>query len=341
MTFEYKDLLKTVIEGTNLSEQQAYEMFCRFIGGELSEVKMAAVLAALAAKGHSVAEITGAAQAMREKAEKVPIPEGMDVVDIVGTGGTGISTFNVSTASCIVAAGAGAKVAKHGNVTNTRASGAANVLVALGVNIDVPPDVVGRCVEEAGMGFCFAKKCHPAMKNVAGVRKEMAVQTIFNILGPLTNPAGAKRFLMGVFSWKWAGILARVLGRLGAEEAWVVSGEDGMDEISITGPTKVARLSGGKIDTFDISPDDWGIPGGSVKHLAVGSPEESAGMIRELLAGKGEKTARNIVLLNSAAALVVSGVFSDMASGLEAAARSVDSGAAAEVLEKLVIISCG
>ena len=213
MTQEYRNILRTVIEGNDLTEQQCYDVFTQLMDGELDDVPVAGLLAALATKGHSVGEITGAARAMRERAVRIQIPEGAEVVDIVGTGGTGISTFNVSTATCFVAAGAGAKVAKHGNITNTRVSGSADVLKALGVNIDVQPEVVTSCIAEAGVGFCFARNCHPAMKNVVGVRKKLPVRTIFNVLGPLTNPAGAERFLLGAFSREWTETLAEVLGR--------------------------------------------------------------------------------------------------------------------------------
>lgn len=338
MAVDYGTLLQKIIGGEDLAEEEAFETFGSLMSGELSEVRMAALLAALAAKGHAVTEIAGAARAMRDAAVRIAFDGEGPIVDIVGTGGTGVSTFNVSTASCFVAAGAGATVAKHGNVTNTRSSGAADVLRALGVNIDIPAATVTLCIQESGMGFCFARKCHPAMKNVAGVRKDLPVRTIFNILGPLTNPAGAKHFLMGVFSTAWTGILAQVLRRLGAERAWVVCGADGMDEISVTGPTTIARLEDGTVDTWTLHPADYGIAEGTLADLAVCSPEESAARIRGVLAGQ-QGVCRNIVLLNAAAALAVAGHAPGMEAGLAAAAESIDSGAAEAVLEKLVTLS--
>jgi anthranilate phosphoribosyltransferase len=333
----YREVLQAVMARRDLSRQQAYDIFSQLMDGRLSDVQTAGLLMALATKGHCVDEITGAAEAMREHAVKIDTG-GADVVDIVGTGGTGLSTFNVSTTCAFVAAGAGAKVAKHGNVTNTRASGSADVLRALGVNIECSPDAVARCIAVAGVGFCYARQCHPAMKYAAVARKQLPVRTIFNVLGPLTNPAGARRQIMGVFDEAWCKPLAEVLGRLGATRVWVMHGRDGMDEISITGLTEIAELAGGRVTTWRIQPEDFGLKRGTLDDLAADSPTASAERIGEILAGK-KGPCRDIVLLNTAAALVVADLADDMPAGIEMAAKSIDSNAAAEALKKLIDIS--
>ncbi|MCD4823324.1 MAG: anthranilate phosphoribosyltransferase [Phycisphaerae bacterium] len=333
----YREILQAVMEHHDLTRQQSYDTFMQLMDGKFSEVQVAGLLMAMATKGHAVAEITGAAQAMREHAVRID-NGGADVVDIVGTGGTGLKTFNVSTTCTFVAAGAGAVVAKHGSYTNTRPSGAANVLLALGVNIECPPEVVTRCITEAGVGFCFAVKCHPAMKYVVPVRKQLPVRTLFNVLGPLTNPAGAKRQLMGVYDEKWTVPLAEVLGQLGATRVWVIYGHDGMDEISITAPTTISEYRDGRVETRTIQPEDFGLRRGSLDDLAADSPEDSARIIREILDGK-TGPARDIVLLNTAAALVVASKAANIAEGITQASQSIDSGAARNALEKLVEIS--
>ena len=335
----FHESFQQVICGENLSEGQSYDLFVELMDGKPGDVRVSGLLSAMATKGHTVEELTGAARAMREYSIKIDIP-GDDILDIVGTGGTGISTFNVSTTTCLVAAGAGACVAKHGNVTNTRASGSADVLIALGVNIEMSPETVARCVEQAGVGFCYARMCHPAMKNVANVRKQLAVRTIFNVLGPLTNPAGASRFLLGVYSDEWTELLAKAIGNLGARSAYVVHGADGSDEISITSDTRVSRLQDGQVSTFTISPGDYGLEKSTLDALSVSSPQQSADVVRSILDGS-RGPCRDIVILNAAAALVLCDQATDIATGITMASESIDSGAAAEVLKKLVEISNG
>jgi len=275
-----------------------------------------------------------AARAMREHALRLDTG-GADVIDTCGTGGTGLNTLNVSTAAAFVAAGAGVKVAKHGNRTNTRASGSADVLAALGVNIDAGIDSVRRCLDEAGVCFCFAVLCHPAMKHAAGVRKQLAVRTIFNVLGPLTNPAGARRQVMGVFDAALTETIAQVLGALGAVRAMVVHAEDGLDEISTTADTKISELRSGEVTTRTVRPEDFGLPRVDLGALSVDSAEASAAMIREVLAQK-RGPARDIVVLNGAAALAVADRADGIAAALPLAEAAIDSGAAAAALDRLI-----
>lgn len=333
----YNEILSGVIGGTDLTRDQAHWAFGQIMDGQWTEAQVAGLLVALAAKGQAVEEITGAAMAMREHAVRIDAA-GADVIDTCGTGGTGLSTFNISTAAAMVCAGAGATVAKHGNRTNTRVSGSANVLIALGVNLDADPATVGRCLAEAGVGFCFAVKCHPAMKYAAGVRKQLAVRTIFNVLGPLTNPAGARRQLMGVFDAALTEPIANVLGALGAVHAMVVHADDGLDEISITSPTQISEFVDGQVATRKIAPEDFGLARAAMDDLLVDSAEQSAEVLRGVLAG-GAGPARDIVLLNAAAALAVAGRADDIAAGIPQAVEAIDSGAAAAALDKLIAVS--
>ena len=333
----YRDILQTVLSRGHLSREQTHAAFNDIMEGLWSESQIAGLLVALAAKGETPEEIAGAAQAMREHAVRIDTG-GLDAIDTCGTGGTGLNTFNVSTAAAMVVAGAGVKVAKHGNRTSTRASGSADVLAALGVNIDAPPEAAARCLREAGVCFCFAVRCHPAMRYAAPVRKSLAVRTIFNVLGPLTNPAGARRQLMGVFGADLTETIARVLGLLGAERAMVVHAEDGLDELSITGPTRVSEWSGGDVKTRTVRPEDFGLERGAMEDLAVDSPEASAEIIRRVLTGESGP-ARDMVLLNSAAALAVAGLADDIAGGFAPAENSIKSGSAAEALDKLIALS--
>ncbi len=333
----YSTLVGRLIRGENLAPDQARGLFNQIMDGALTEAQTAGVLVALAAKGETVEEITGAARAMREHALKIETG-GRDVIDVVGTGGTGLKTVNISTPAAMVVAGAGVPVAKHGNRTNTRPSGSADVLAALGVNLDADLDTVARCLKEAGMCFCFAVKHHPAMKHAVGVRRQLAVRTVFNILGPLTNPAGAARMLMGVFDEKWLEPLAHVLAALGVVRAMVVHAEDGLDEISTTAPTHVADLAGGKITRRTVHYEDFGIAAARLVDLEINSAAESAQRIRDLLAGK-KGPDRDIVVLNAAAALAVAGRADDIADGIPLADESIDSGKAAATLEKLIAVS--
>jgi anthranilate phosphoribosyltransferase len=305
--------------------------------GAWTESQVAGLLVAMAAKGETADEIAGAAQAMREHA--VPIHTGgAEVIDTCGTGGTGLRTFNISTAAALVAAGAGAKVAKHGNRTSTRPSGSADVLSALGVNIEADAPTVERCLAEAGVCFCFAVRCHPAMRHAAPVRRSLGVRTIFNLLGPLTNPAGARRQLMGVFDESLTETLAGVLGTLGSLRAMVVHADDGLDEISTTAPTTISELAGGRVRTSRLDARDLGLPKARIEDLAVDSAEASARTIRAVLSGRAGP-ARDIAALNAAAALVVGDLAADLGAGLAMAGTSIDSGAAATALDRLIAAS--
>lgn len=333
----YSNLLKQVMAREDLTREQAHEAFSRIMDGAWNEAQIAGLLVALAAKGHAVDEIAGAAEAMRERV--TPIDAGdLDVIDTCGTGGTALSTVNVSTAAALVAAGAGVPVAKHGNKTNTRASGSADVLVALGVNIEAEPAVAALCLAEAKICFCFAVRCHPAMKYAVGVRKALAVRTIFNVLGPLTNPAGARRQLMGVFDAAAVETLANVLGSLGAVRAMVVHADDGLDEISTTCATTIADLVEGNVTTRRVEPGDFGLAVAKMEDLLVESPRHSADVIGRVLAG-AKGPARDITILNAAAAITVADRADDIGAAVPIAQESIDSGAAGAALEKLIEIS--
>ncbi|MDP7290431.1 MAG: anthranilate phosphoribosyltransferase [Phycisphaerae bacterium] len=332
--FVYSELLSRVVAGSDLSREQAYWAFMQIMGGQWTPAQIAAVLTALAAKGETVDEITAAAQAMRDHAVKIDTA-GLDVIDTCGTGGTGLKTFNISTTAALVRAGAGAKVAKHGNRTNTRSSGSADVLEALGVNLDAGETAVAESLKQAGVCFCYARLCHPAMKHAGPIRRELGVRTIFNVLGPLTNPAGAKRQLMGVFSDALTEPIANVLANLGAERVMVVHAADGLDEISTTSETRISQFDGEKVTTKTITPEEFGVARANMDDLLIDSPEASADVIRTILGGQSGP-ARDIVLLNAAAGLFVAGKADDMQAGLAMAAESIDSGAAAGALEKLI-----
>ncbi len=332
-----RDLLNKCLSGEALSREETRWAFGQIMDGRWSEAQIAALLVALAVRGETPDEIAGAAEAMREHVVRVD-SDGMDVVDTCGTGGTGLSTFNISTAAALVAAGAGAKVAKHGNRTSTRASGSANVLDVLGVNLDASPDVVASCLAEAGVCFCFAVKHHPAMKFAAAVRKQIGVRTIFNVLGPLTNPAGARRQVMGVYDADLTETIAETLGRLGAVRAIVVHADDGLDEISTTSETKISELKDGSVRTRRVRPEDFGLQRAKMDEMLIDSAEASAEAIKAVLAGeKGPR--REIVIVNAAAALVAAGKARDIPAGMKMAETSIDSGAAGEALKKLVEVS--
>jgi len=335
--YTYNETLRAVMARADLPRAQTYWAFSQIMEGLWDEAKIGGLLVALAVKGETAEELAGAAEAMREHVLRIDTG-GAETIDTCGTGGTGLSTLNVSTAAALVVAGTGVKVAKHGNRTNTRASGSADVLAALGVNIDADDKTVSRCLEEANVGFCFAVRCHPAMKYAVPVRKSLGVRTIFNVLGPLTNPAGARRQLMGVFDKALTRTMAEVLGALGAERAMVVHAEDGLDEISVTATTHVAHWQDGAVRTEELRPEDVGIPRARLDDLMVGSPEESAAVIREVLSGR-KGPARDIVQLNAAAALVVAGRQETIPDALKAAGQSIDERAASEALEKLIAIS--
>jgi len=332
-------LLGKLIKGRDLTAAEAREAFERIMSGQAGEIEIAALLTALACKGECVDELVGAAEAMREKVTPVRCDD-PDAVDTCGTGGDGISTFNVSTASAIVAAAAGATVAKHGNRTNTRVSGSAEALDALGVNITADVPVVERCLREVRIGFLFAPSLHPAMKYAVPVRKALGIRTIFNLLGPLTNPAGVRCQVMGVPRPELTETMVSVLDRLGAVRAMVVHGGGGLCDLTISGPSRISELRDGKIETYTIEPETFGLARGSLDDLKVDSPAASAAVIREVLAGK-RGPCRDIVLLNAGAALVVANRAEDLAEGVARAADAVDSQAAAETLAKLARLSQG
>ncbi len=335
MTITPHEALLRTIEHREIFHDEMVGLMRQIMRGEVSPLMCAAILAGLRVKKETVGEIAGAAQAMREFSAKVDVPDAEHFVDIVGTGGDGAHTFNISTASMFVAAAAGARVAKHGNRSVSSKSGSADVLEALGAAIELQPAQVAACIAECGIGFMFAPIHHPAMKNVAPVRREMGVRTIFNILGPLTNPAGAPNILMGVFHPDLVGIQVRVLQRLGARRALVVWGRDGMDEISLGAATLVGELKDGVVREYEIHPEDFGIRMAASRNLRVENAAESMAMLRRALAGE-DGLPREIVALNAGAALYAAGVADDIADGIARARAAIASGAACAALERFV-----
>ncbi len=333
------EALETLLEGRDLTEEQAYRTMSAIMSGEATDAQIAGFLVALRIKGETVAEITGCARAMREAATGIAVGD-LDVVDTCGTGGTHKGTFNVSTASALVTAGAGVPVAKHGNRGASSAFGSADVLQVLGVNIEAPPEVVERCVREAGIGFLFAPLLHTAMKYAIGPRRELAVRTVFNILGPLTNPAGARRQVLGVFAEQLVEPIAGVLSNLGAVRAMVVHSADGMDEISICDRTLVGRVEDGRVRTRWLAPEDLGLQRRARQELSAASAQESAAVIRAVLDGR-EGAPREMVLLNAGAAIHVGGEAESHRQGMDMAAEAIDSGRAAQTLQHLVEVSHG
>jgi anthranilate phosphoribosyltransferase len=329
---DLKSLLAHVAQGHSLSESEAEAAFDIIMSGNATASQMGAFLMALRVRGETVDEITGAARIMRAKAIQVEAPPG--TIDTCGTGGDASGSFNISTASALVVAGCGVPVAKHGNRALSSKSGSADVLTALGVNIDADFAIVRQCLWEIGIGFLMAPRHHSATRHVAPTRVELGTRTIFNLLGPLSSPAKAPRQLVGVFAPEWVRPMAEVLGRLGAERAWVVHGA-GLDELTIAGVTKIAAFEGGKVETFEIAPEDIGLPRARLDDIRGGEPQHNARLMRELLTGAGGPL-RDVVLLNSGAALVVAGRAVALEDGIELAAQSLDSGAARRVLEDLV-----
>ncbi len=334
-----KKHIAMLVAGRDLDENEAHEAMTAIMSGQATPAQIAGFLVALHIKGETVPEIAGCARAMREAATPVRV-EGLDVVDTCGTGGTGKGTFNISTCAALVAAGAGVPVAKHGNRSATSHCGSADVLQELGVNIEATPQVVERCIREAGIGFLFAPGLHRAMKHAIGPRRELGVPTVFNILGPLTNPAGARRQVLGVFSPVLVEVIAGVLRSLGSVRAMVVHSDDGMDEISLGDRTLAARLEGGTLEMVSIAPEDFGFERAGREAIAATDAAQSAAMIRAVLAGE-TGAPRDIVLLNAGAAVYVGGRAETLVDGVAAAAESVDSGRAREALEKLVRTSSG
>ena len=331
-----KRLMQKVATGASLTEDEIKDAFELMMSGVATPAQMAAFLMGLRVRGETLAEITGACRLMREK--MLPVEAPPDAVDIVGTGGDGHNTYNVSTCAAIVAAGAGVPVAKHGNRAVSSLSGASDVLTALGVKIDVPPLVISRAIAEAGVGFMWAPLHHPAMKSWAPARAELGVRTLLNLLGPLANPAGVKRQVVGVYAPAWTVPIAEALKSLGSEHAWVVHGSDGLDEITTTGPTRVAELKDGNVSSFEVRPEDAGLPRATLADLKGGDATANAAAIREVLAGE-PGAFRDIVLLNAGAALIVGGKAATLREAAERAARSLDTGAAARALDKLVAVT--
>ena len=328
-----RGFIEKVMGYVDLTENEAIDVMNLIMSGEATSAQIGSFLTALKMKGETVEEITGCAKVMRDKAVKIR-PKVKTLIDTCGTGGDGANTFNISTTAAFVVAGAGLGVAKHGNRSVSSKSGSADVLESLGIAIDIGPENVEVCVEQVGIGFLFAPAFHRAMKHAAGARKEIGVRTIFNALGPLTNPAGAHSQVVGVYQEGLTEVVARALGKLGVERAFVVHGYDGLDEISITGTTKISELRDGRVETYAISPEDFGLQRGSIDDLIGGSPQENADITLKILSGEpGPK--RDIVLLNSAAAIVVGGLANALRDGLDIAAQVIDSGKAMEKLEDL------
>ena len=334
----FKETLGQLLERQDLTHEAMLGVMHQVMGGELTQAQIAAFLIALRAKGETVDEIAAAAMVMRELSIKVDIQDKAHLIDTCGTGGDGIQTFNVSTVSAFVAAAAGAKVAKHGGRSVSSTCGSADVLEALGVNVNQTPQQVAASVNEIGIGFMFAPNHHSAMKHAAPVRRELGVRTLFNLLGPMTNPANAHRQVMGVFDQSLTTKLAKVLQQLGSEHVLVVNGADGMDEISFTGDTFVAELKNGEVTEYLMNPAQWGLGIHDVKDIQIQNAEESKAMILAVLNGK-PGAARDIVLLNAGAAIYVSGLVDTMQAGVEKAAAVIDSGAALQKLHQLISYS--
>ena len=330
-----QEALTRVIEHREIFHDEMLDLMRRIMRGEMSPVMLAAITIGLRVKKETIGEIAAAAQVMREFATPVAVADRSHLVDIVGTGGDGSHTFNISTASAFVAAAAGARVAKHGGRSVSSTSGAADVLEALGAYINLQPDQVAACLEATGLAFMFAPNHHAAMKHAAPVRKELGVRTMFNILGPLTNPAGAPNQLLGVFHPDLVGILVRVLQRLGSEHAMVVYGSNGMDEISLSGETLVGELKDGQVHEYTVHPSDFGLPVYDARVLRVSSPAESVQYVQRALAGE-DGPVRDVVLLNAGAALYCAGRAGSVADGVRLARESVTSGAALSKLSQFV-----
>jgi len=333
---ELKEIIQKVATGATLETAEMQAALEIMMSGVATPAQMGAFLMGLRVRGETVAEITGAAKLMRAKMTTVEAPPG--AVDIVGTGGDGVGTYNVSTCASLIAAGAGVPIAKHGNRSVSSISGASDVLAALGVKLDVAPATITRAINEAGVGFMWAPMHHAALKYWAPIRGELAIRTVFNLLGPICNPAGVKRQVVGVFSAQWVEPIAHVLRNLGSEHVWVVHGHDGLDEITTTGATEVAELKGGRVTRFEVTPADAGLAPAKLSDLKGGDAKTNAAAIREVLAGK-KGPFRDVALLNAAAALIVGGKAMNLTDGVALAAHSIESGAAMRALQKLVAVT--
>jgi anthranilate phosphoribosyltransferase len=333
-----KPYLAKIINRQNLSVQEAEAAMEIIMTGQATQAQIGAYLVALRMKGETIDEISGSARAMRSQASQIPLNGCCDpLLDTAGTGGDGAHTFNISTVAAFVAAGAGRKVAKHGNRAASSKCGSADVLAALGVNLELSPEQVAACIDRVGIGFIFAPRFHPAMKNAIGARREIGQRTIFNLLGPLTNPAGATHQLIGVYEPTLTHVLAEVLGELGEQAAYVVHGSGGLDELTTSGPNRVSSLRFGRVTTFLLDASDLGLRQAKPKYLAGGEPKENARLMRRLLAGQDDSPRRDVVLLNAAAALATED--GDFIAGLRRAEQSLDSGAALQKLDELISLS--
>jgi anthranilate phosphoribosyltransferase len=335
---QLRALIQKVSGGATLTEEEIRAALEEMTAGAATPAQMGAFLMALRVRGETVDEITGAAQMLRTRMNRVEVPS--DAIDIVGTGGDNHGTYNISTCAALIAAGAGLRIAKHGNRRVSSISGASDVLTELGVKLDAPFDLISRSVAEAGLGFLWAPRHHPALAHFAPIRGELGIRTIFNLLGPICNPAGVKRQVVGVFSWHWVEPIAHVLKNLGAQHVWVVHGHDGLDELTTTGATDVAELKDGRIEVFEVTPADAGLAPAKLSDLKGGDEKANAGAIREVLAGK-HTPLRDIAILNAAAALIVAGKVANLLDGAALAAQSIETGAARNALDKLVAISNG
>jgi len=333
---EFKTLIGKVATGAPLTVEESAHAFELMMTGEATPSQMGALLMAMRVRGETLDEITGAVQTMRAKMLTVTAPPG--AMDVVGTGGDGSGSYNISTCAAFIVAGGGVTVAKHGNRALSSRCGAADVLTALGVQIDLTPEAIGRCIAEVGIGFMFAPSHHPATKHVGPTRVELGTRTIFNILGPLVNPAGVRRHLVGVYARQWVEPLAHALHRLGSERAFIVHGSDGLDEITLTGPTTIASLENGEVRTFEVAPEEVGLSRAPSEALKGGDAPTNAAALRAVLSG--EKGAyRDCASFNAAAALVVGGRARDLREGMQIAASAIDSGEALRRLDHLIELS--
>ncbi|MAN61926.1 MAG: anthranilate phosphoribosyltransferase [Parvibaculum sp.] len=333
---DFKSLIAKVADGRALSSDDAEAAFDAMMSGEATSGQIGAFLMALRVRGETVDEITAGAKIMRSKAVQVPAPA--NAIDTCGTGGDASGTYNISTAASFAVAACGVPVAKHGNKALSSKSGSAEVLEKLGVKLDIGPDQIRRCIDEAGIGFMFAPAHHSAMKHVGPTRAELGTRTIFNLLGPLSNPAGTKFQVVGVFDDKWVEPLAHVLKNLGSTRVWVMHGSDGLDELTTTGPSRVAELKDGNVSTFDVTPEEVGLPRAAAADLKGGDPNENTAALRRLLDGESGPY-RDIVALNAAASLVVAGKAPSLKDGVQMAGDAIASGAAKAALDKLVAVS--
>jgi anthranilate phosphoribosyltransferase len=328
-----KQAINSIVQGKNLTFQEAYDVMDQIMSGEATEAQIGSFITALRMKGETPDEIAGCALVMREKATQVPTKHSL-VVDTCGTGGDGSHTFNISTTAAFVVAGAGLPVAKHGNRSVSSKCGSADVLEALGINLQLTPQSVGNCIDEIGIGFLFAPSLHGAMRYAVGARREIGIRTIFNVLGPLTNPAGAQAQVIGVYDQKLTEIMAKVLHKLGTPAAFVVHGSGGLDEVSILGETKVTRLKDDKIDTFILDPVEYGFKYGNLEDLVGGTAEDNAVIVQSILEGK-KGVNRDIVILNAALALLAGEKGNTLEEAIKLAEESIDSGAAYQKLNQL------